>query len=151
VTASVVGTVLPIRRLGSLTLGRAANRLLVLDPARFVGDPVGPAGRGAAVVDRAPSDRSMLLAIDGEELDEEANRPERLDVVLHVGGDTLGPRRVDGRFERGVGRRAELQPPVVDHEASPAARGNAVSPAKTRGHRVFIPHLAGADEAKALG
>jgi hypothetical protein len=88
---------------------------------------------------------------NGEELDLEADRPERAHLVGDLGRDRLGGTGPDLDFQGRVGRHGETEAPLVHHDPPPRARGEAVRSAQTRRHRLFVPLGAGTNKTETVG
>lgn len=88
---------------------------------------------------------------NGEELDLEADRPERAHLVGDLGRDRLGGTGPDLDFEGWLGRHGETEAPLVHHDPPPRARGEAVRSAQPRRHRLFVPLGAGTNKTETVG
>jgi hypothetical protein len=84
----------------------------------------------------------------GVELDLEADRAERVHLMLDVGRDRLGVAGSDLDFERRLARHGETQPPLVHHDPPPGACGEAVRTAEPARHGLLVPLGAEANETE---
>ena len=92
-----------------------------------------------------------LRFADREELDDEADRTERLDFVLDVRGNSVGRSGPQHYLEYRFGGGGKTELPVMHYDPSPRAAGDSVSAEQAPRHGVLVPLGAGANQAKGFG
>jgi hypothetical protein len=129
-------------------------RSTVENGSAFRAEQVGPASGLASCFGSVMIGRVVLrltVLVDGEEVDREANRSERLHAVLDFGRYCLCQARANDDIQFGVGPRHESQAPLMHDDAAPSTRGNAVRTLETRRHRAFVPLRARPNPPNAVG
>ena len=84
------------------------------------------------------------------ELDLEADRSERVHLMLDVGRDRLGVAGTDLDFERRLARHRKTQPPLVHHDPPPRACGETVCTTQPARHGLLVPLGAEANETETV-
>jgi hypothetical protein len=97
-----------------------------------------PTCRVATFIGR-PLRMNPVGAIDGKEVDREADPSERSDLVIHLGWDQLlrTPDEID--LHRRSSRHREPEATVVDMDSSPGAGADAVGPTEPSRQAVLVP------------
>lgn len=87
----------------------------------------------------APRSRS----VHGQEIDREADRSERLDVVINPRRDALliALPQIDLQYR--LAGQGEPEMPLLDADPAPGPRPHTVAPAQPGRHGVLVPHRTG--------